>query len=450
MVQEPESPEYQGARRIVERLAQDGYTALLAGGCVRDLLLGEEPKDYDIATDARPETVESLFTRTRAIGKSFGVILVILDGCTYEVATFRSESNYADGRHPDRVSFTGPRKDAQRRDFTINGMFWNPLEDRVLDFVGGREDLENEVVRTIGDAEERFREDHLRLIRAVRFTARLGFSLAPATANSIKHLCGLINDVAAERLLQELKIILTDRHPADALRLMDELGLLTQIFPELEDARGCEQPKNYHPEGDVFVHTMLAVEKLGSYPDFELALATLLHDIGKPEASRRHGHMQFNRHSKIGEEIAADVCDRLRLSNSEKARVCWLVRRHMYFRDARKMKDSTLKKLFAKPGFDQLAGIYRADALASWGNLDAYHYVMDKRDSLTQEKIEPPKLIDGNDLIERGYQPGPSFRKILSKVRDSQLEGEVENRQQALKYAEKVASDIGAPRRDAG
>lgn len=448
MVTEPDSPEYAGARRIVERLAQAGHRALLAGGCVRDVLLGNQPKDYDVATDARPETVEALFQRTRAVGRQFGVVMVQGGGYDYEVATFRSESAYTDGRHPDRVSFTGPEEDARRRDFTINGMFWDPLQDRVLDYVGGRKDLQRGVVRTIGDPDERFREDHLRLIRAVRFASRFEFRIEERTARAIRKLSHLIGEVAAERLQQELRAILTDKHPAEALRTMDELGLLKRILPEIEDTKGCEQPENYHPEGDVFVHTVLTVEKLGAHPDFELALAALLHDIGKPEASRRAGRKQFHRHSKIGEQMAAEVCDRLRLSNDEKERVCWLVRRHMYIRDARKMKDSTLKKLFATPGFDQLAELYKADALASWGNLDAYHYVMDRKESLTPEKIQPPKLIDGNDLLELGYAPGPPFGEILDRVRDSQLDGEISTRQEALDLARRTAESIGAPRRE--
>jgi len=450
MVTAPDSEEFRGARHIVERLAQRGYTALLAGGCVRDLLLDEEPKDYDVATDARPETVEALFSSTRAVGKSFGVILVLLDGCDYEVATFRSESGYADGRHPDRVSFTGPEKDAQRRDFTINGMFWNPLEDRVLDFVGGREDLENEIVRTIGDPEDRFREDHLRLIRAVRFASRLGFSLDSETGHAIKRLHELINDVAAERLLEELKIILTDRHPAEALRLMDDLGLLTEIFPEIEDTKGCEQPENYHPEGDVFVHTLLAVDKLGRHPNFELTLGTLLHDVGKPEAARREGPCNFRNHTKIGERMARRVCERLRLSNRQTERVCWLVRWHLYFKDAKNMKDSTLKRLFAKDGFEQLAELHRADSLASWANLELYNYVLQKRDEIPEESIEPPRLVTGDDLIERGYEPGPAFSEILSEVRESQLEGDISTREEALELAESVAERVGAPRQKSG
>ena len=438
--------EYDRAVRIVKALDRSGHRALLAGGCVRDMLLGTKPKDYDIATDARPEQVEQFFEKPVEVGRQFGVIKVLLDGEEYEVATFRSESGYADGRHPGEVEFCSAEKDARRRDFTINGMFWDPLEDELLDYVEGRKDLERGVVRTIGRPRDRFREDHLRLVRAVRFAARLGFKLEADTRRALEELAPLLLEVAPERLKQELEMMLTDRHPAHALKLMDETGLLARVFPELEDARDCPQPNNYHPEGDVLVHTLLAVDKLDPKPDFELALATLLHDIGKPEAARREGECNFRGHTKIGEEMAREVCDRLKLSNDETERVCWLVRWHLYFKDARNMKDSTLKRLFAKDGFEHLAELHRADSLASWASLELYNYVLEKRDRMPEESIEPPRLITGDDLIARGYEPGPAFGHILDEVRESQLEGDISSREEALELAEQVAGRIGAPR----
>ena len=441
MMPRPTDQLYRGAEQIVHRLRQAGHEAFLAGGCVRDLLRGVSPQDYDVATSAPPEQVAALFPETRDVGKQFGVCLVILDGHPYEVATFRTDSVYSDGRHPDSVTYSGPEEDARRRDFTINGMFWDPAEDRVLDFVGGRQDLEGRLVRAIGDPETRFREDHLRLLRAVRFAARLGFAIEERTRRAMESLAPLSGAVSAERLQDELRVILTDRAPAGALRLMDELGMLRAVFPELEEARGCQQPENYHPEGDVFVHSILTVEKLGPHPDFVLALAALLHDIGKPAASRRAGPKRFPEHSEIGRRITYEVCRRLRLSNDETERICWLVDRHMYFKDAPRMKESTLKQLFAAPGFDQLAELHRADALASWGNLECYDYVMEKRRSTPPEEVEPPPLVTGHDLIAMGYEPGPLFGKVLAAVREAQLDGAVRTREEALDLARTKAQE---------
>ena len=439
MVRKPTSALYKGAEEIVLRLRAAGHQALLVGGCVRYLLRGEEPQDYDVATSAPPEEVAALFPTTREVGRQFGVCLVVLDGHPYEVATFRRDWGYADGRHPDGVTFSGPEEDARRRDFTINGMFWDPVGDGVLDFVGGREDLDRRLIRAIGDPEKRFREDHLRLLRAVRFAARLGFVIEERTRQAMEELADLAVKVSAERLQEELRVILTDRDPAAALRLMDEMGMLSIVFPELEDARGCEQPENYHPEGDVFVHTILTVEKLGPRPDFVLALAALLHDIGKPEASRRAGPKRFTEHSSIGREMTYEVCRRLRLSNDETERICWLVSRHMYFKDARNMRESTLKALFASPGFEQLAALHKADALASWGNLEGYEYVMERRRTMPPEEAAPPRLVTGDDLVEMGYAPGPLFGEVLAAVREAQLDGQVRTRDEALALARKMA-----------
>lgn len=442
MLRKPTDSKYRGAEAIVRRLRSAGHQALLAGGCVRDLLRAEEPQDYDVATSAHPDQVEELFDRTRDVGKQFGVCLVVLDGCPYQVATFRREWGYSDGRHPDGVAFSGPQEDARRRDFTINGMFWDPLEDRLLDSVGGRADLEQGLIRAIGDPMERFGEDHLRLLRAIRFAARLGFSIEEKTRHALQSLAHLCAEASAERLQDELRIILTDRDPAAAIRLMDELGMLCVLFPELEDTKGCEQPENYHPEGDVFVHTILTVEKLGPHPDFRLAVAALLHDVGKPEASRLAGPKRFPEHCKIGREMAWRVCRRFRISNEETERICWLIDRHLYFKDARKMKESTLKRLFAEPGFDQLAEIHRADALASWGNLEDYEYVIERRRTMPPEEVHPPPLISGHDLIEMGYEPGQLFGKVLDQVRDAQLDGAIATPEEARVLARKLADQL--------
>jgi poly(A) polymerase len=284
-------------------------------------------------------------------------------------------------------------------------------------------------------------------MRAVRFAARYGLRIEPETSLALRELASLVQDIAPERVEQELRIMLTGTDPALALRMMDELGILREILPELEEGKGCEQPENYHPEGDVFIHSILTVEKLGPRPDFALAMAALLHDVGKPEASRRSEPKRFPDHERIGRDMARAICRRFRLPRDETDRICWLVHRHMYFKDARRMKQSTLKRLFGEPGFEQLARLCRADALASWGNLDDYHYVLEKRRSIPPESIDPPPLINGRDLIERGYKPGPAFRRILDAVREMQLQGELSTRQGALGEAERLAREIDAPTR---
>ncbi len=440
-MQKPEDSDYLLAERLVRELQGAGHRALLAGGCVRDMLRGERPSDYDIATDASPEQVKALFVEVNEVGKQFGVCRVRADGLWFEVATFRREWGYSDGRHPDGVAFCGPEEDAARRDFTVNAMFYDPVRDDLLDHFGGVADLRAGILRAVGDAEERFREDHLRLLRAVRFAARLEFRIEARTREAIRSLAHTVANVAPERLQQELRIILTDRAPADPLRLMDDLGMLCVIFPEFSDMKGCEQPANYHPEGDVFVHTILTVEKLGPHPDFETAMAALLHDVGKPEASKESEEMAFPEHSRIGSEMARSICERLRISNAETDRICWLVDRHLYFKDAPNMRESTLKKLFAEPGFEQLAAIHRADALASWGNLETYNYVMKRREEMPEEEAKPPRLVTGYDLIEMGYEPGPMFSDVLEQVRDAQLEGNVADRPDARRLARRLAEE---------
>ncbi len=351
MIHTPTDPHYRGAERVVRRLQRAGHQAVLAGGCVRDLLRGERPQDYDVATSARPPQVEALFEQSETVGRRFGVCQVHLDGRVYEVATFRREWGYSDGRHPDGVEFCEAEEDARRRDFTVNAMFYDPVAEELTDYVGGQADLQAGLLRAVGEPEARFREDHLRLVRAVRFAVRLGFEIEPATRAAIERLAPLTVQVSAERLSEELRLILTGPRPAEALRLMDALGMLRHVFPELETAKGCQQPPNYHPEGDVFVHSLLALEKLPPDADFELALAALFHDVGKPEAARNaEDAMLFPNHWDIGACLAEGVCRRLKLSRHQTERVCWLVRRHMYFMDAPRMKESTLKRLFAEPG----------------------------------------------------------------------------------------------------
>ncbi len=446
MLPRPKSASFRKSLHVVRKLQRNGYDAVFAGGCVRDLIIDNVPRDYDIATNAHPDEVEALFSHTRAVGRQFGVVLVIRGDESTEVATFRAEGPYSDGRRPDKVQFSGLEEDAHRRDFTINAMYWDPVKGQLIDRTGGQADIRDRVIRAVGDPAHRFKEDHLRLIRAIRFAARLDFALEMNTQKALQDHAHLITNVAPERIQQELRVILTDRDPASALRLMDETGMLKRVFPELAATKGCEQPDNYHPEGDVFVHSILSVEKLGPYPDFVVAMAALLHDIGKPPANEERDDLRFPQHERIGEELVRDVCDRLRLPTREKERIAWLTKRHMYFKDAREMNDSTLKQLFSEPGFEQLCELVRADSLASWGQLDNLEYVLQKREEVREEEINPPRLVTGDDLIDMNYEPGPSFSTILETVREKQLNGEITNREAALREARRIAEQIEAPK----
>jgi poly(A) polymerase len=435
-IQKPDSTDFARARRVVERLREAGHEALLAGGCVRDLLLGRAPKDYDVATSARPNDVAGLFDRVLMVGRQFGVCLVLLDGGACEVATFRRDAEYSDGRHPDGVEFCDVEEDARRRDFTINALYWDAAGGEVLDFVGGCDDLERGVLRAVGVAQERFTEDHLRLLRAVRFASRLRLRVEEETRRALCQMAPLCVQVSAERLGQEMRFILTDERPAVGLRLLDDFGMLAHVLPEVAATKGCEQPPNYHPEGDVFVHSLLAVEKLGPRPEFTLALATLLHDIGKPRSTEeRSERAWFPNHDRYGAELAEDVCRRLCTTREERERICWLIARHHYFMNARGMRLSTLKRLFAEPGFDQLAAVHRADALASCGIGADYEYIMTSRSEIKPETVAPEPLLTGRDLIALGMAPGPEIGRVLGLVRDAQLDGLISDHDGAVAFA---------------
>jgi len=446
-IKDPESVEFARARCVVDRLRAAGHEALFAGGCVRDLLLGRRPKDYDVATSARPDDVDQLFDRVLMVGRQFGVCLVLLDGGHCEVATFRRDAEYSDGRHPDGVEFCDVEEDARRRDFTINALYWDAVGGEVLDFVGGCDDLERGVLRAVGTPEDRFTEDHLRLLRAVRFAARLRLDVEESTRRALCAMAPLCVQVSAERLGQEMRFILTDERPAVGLRLMDELGMLAHVLPEVDATKGCEQPANYHPEGDVFVHSLLAVEKLGAHPEFTLALAMLLHDIGKPRAAlERSERAWFPNHDRYGAEMAEEVCRRLRTTREERERISWLVGRHHYFMNARGMRMSTLKRLFAEPGFEQLAAVHRADALASCGVGTDYEYIMAHRSQIEPEALAPEPLLTGRDLLALGMAPGPEIGRVLGLLRDAQLDGLVADRDGALAFARECLEADGQGR----
>jgi len=439
------------ATSIVQTLRQQGFQAFLVGGCVRDLLLGREPKDYDVATNATPAQVMNIFPETYAVGAQFGVVLVPtpeydatrgispdFSSKTHavEVATFRSDIGYSDGRHPDEVRFSDdPRADVARRDFTINGMLLDPVSGEVLDFVGGRKDLEAGIIRTIGDPEQRFAEDKLRMLRAVRFASRFEYKIEPATFAAMRKLAEQIQVVSRERVRDELTRMLTEGHARRAFLLLDESGLLKHVLPEISAMKGVEQPPEFHPEGDVFVHTLLLLDNLPNPCPLTLAWGALLHDVGKPPTFRvAPDRIRFDNHVEVGVKMAEEICRRLRFSNDETEQILALVDNHMRFGHATRMKESTLKRFLRMPGFAEHLALHRADCLASHRNLSTYEFIQQKRSEIPAEKMRPSPLLTGDDLIAQGHVPGPKFRKILSAVEDAQLEGRLPSRDAALEF----------------
>ena len=439
------------ATSIVQKLRQQGFQAYLVGGCVRDLLLGREAKDYDVATNATPEQVMGIFPETYAVGAQFGVVLVPTphdrqseggaDGIpsksyAVEVATFRSDIGYSDGRHPDEVRFSrDPREDVARRDFTINGMLLDPMSGEVLDFVGGRLDLEAGIIRTIGSPEQRFGEDKLRMLRAVRFAARFEYTIEPATFAAMQKLAQQIQVVSRERVRDEITRMLTEGHARRAFLLLDKSGLLKPVLPEIAAMKGVQQPPEFHPEGDVFVHTLLLLDNLPTPCPLTLAWGALLHDVGKPPTFRvAPDRIRFDGHVEVGVKMAEEICRRLRFANDETAQILALVDNHMRFGDATRMKESTLKKFLRMPGFDEHLALHRADCMASHRNLSTYEFVRQKRSEIPEEKMRPVPLVTGDDLIAEGHVPGPKFREILNAVEDGQLEGRLLSRDSALEF----------------
>jgi poly(A) polymerase len=427
---------------------------------VRDLLLGRSPADYDVATSATPDEVMRIFPETYAVGARFGVVLVPLKVLGngderghvlsripghIEVATFRSDGAYLDGRHPDSVRYTtSARHDVERRDFTINGLLLDPLSEHpntphgeLLDYVEGQRDLERGIVRTIGQPEQRFAEDKLRMLRAVRFAARFGYVIEAETASAIRRLASDIHQVSCERIRDELSKMLTEGHAQRAFQLLDETGLLRQVLPEITRMKGVEQPPQYHPEGDVFVHTLLLLNGLPAGASLTLAWGALLHDVGKPATFRRApDRIRFDGHVEIGVRMADDLLQRLRFSNRDREQILALVENHMRFADVRKMKDSTFKRFVRLPDFDEHLALHRLDCLASHANLELYDYTRERRAAIPADAIHPPALINGHDLIAAGFHPGPRFAEILSAVEDAQLEGTIATRDEAMGFAE--------------
>ncbi len=480
----------QSAVEIVRTLRERGHQAYLVGGCVRDLLLGREPADYDVATDATPDQVMRIFPQTWAVGAQFGVVLVPVTATGYgrraekpapgtglrapagprdaepegasaisgpgetratlpavvrsaepvavvEVATFRSDGLYTDGRHPDEVTYSrDPREDVQRRDFTINGLLLDPLDhERVLDYVGGQADLRAGVIRTIGAPERRFAEDKLRMLRAVRFAARFGYRIDAATFDAIRRLAPQIAQVSRERVRDELTKMLTEGHARRAFELLDQSGLLREVLPEIGKMKGVAQPPQFHPEGDVWVHTLLCLDKLPQPCPRTLAWGTLLHDVGKPPTFRvAPDRIRFDGHVEVGVRMAEEICRRLRFSNDDTEQIAALVANHMRFADAPQMKQSTLKRFMRLPRFKEHLELHKIDCLSSHGDLGLYEFVREKLAETPPEQIRPRPLITGDDLIALGYRPGPRFKEILAAVEDAQLEGVLADREEALGF----------------
>jgi poly(A) polymerase len=480
-----ETRQFDAALKVVADLRAAGHEAYLAGGCVRDLLLGREPKDCDVATSATPDVVLKLFKRTFAVGAHFGVVLVA-DGdeegyVTTEVATFRSDGAYSDGRHPDAVRYTASvEEDVRRRDFTINGLLLDPdrllpqglkpdsfvelnvraeartlqggakgnhpggaagnmgnvedLRSAVIDYVGGLADLDAGVVRAIGRPEARFEEDRLRMLRGVRFAARFGFEIEAGMAGAMRRLAAKIKAVSRERVRDELTKMLTEGRARRAFELLDQTGLLAEVLPEVARMKGVEQPAQFHPEGDVWVHTLGLLDQLGAGCPLTLAWGALLHDVGKPPTFRRApDRIRFDGHVEVGVAMGAEICRRFRFSNDETRQILSLVENHMRFADAARMKASTLKRFFRLEGFEEHLALHRMDCLAGSGNLEHWEFVRERWESMPEEAVRPRPLITGRELIAAGYRPGAAFKEMLRAVEDAQLEGLIQTADEALR-----------------
>jgi poly(A) polymerase len=500
--------QFEAASKIVHELRRAGYEAYFAGGCVRDLLLGRQPTDYDVATSATPDIVLAMFDRTFAVGAHFGVVLVATTcggaatcgaaatcsgaeaACaaegpceergyvTTEVATFRSDGAYSDGRHPDAVRYTtSAEEDVKRRDFTINGLLLDPMEgtvfspylpdssgtgasapegasapasfqhlrSNVLDFVGGLSDLDAGIVRAIGSPAERFEEDRLRMLRAVRFAARYDFNLEAQTRSAIRRLSGKIQAVSRERIRDELTKMLTEGRARRAFELLDETGLLAEVLPEVIKMKGIEQPAQYHPEGDVWVHTLGLLAQLEAGCSPTLAWGALLHDVGKPSTFRcAPDRIRFDGHVEVGVAIAADILRRFRFSISDTRQILALVENHMRFADAERMKASTLKRFFRLEAFEEHLALHRMDCLAASGNLDHWNFVRNRWQTMPEETVRPRPMLTGRELIAAGYAPGPAFKQMLRTVEDAQLEGVISTSEEAMQLIRERFPAVGS------
>jgi len=427
------------ARKVIACLRENGHIAYFAGGCVRDMVRGLTPKDYDIVTDARPEAVQTLFERTFAVGAHFGVIVVLENSFQFEVATFRSDDAYIDGRHPSAVHFSSPEEDAQRRDFTINGMFYDPVAEQVIDLVGGQADITAKWVRAIGEPAKRFAEDRLRMLRAVRFATALDYQIDNQTWEALVANAPSINQISAERIRDELVRIFLSPNRVRGWDLLDSSGLMRAILPELEAMKGVLQPEQFHPEGDVFVHTRLMLQLLPKQVSVPLVFAVLFHDVAKPVTATvdKTGRIRFNEHDRIGAQMTEAIMRRLRFSGAEIEATVEMVRQHMVFKDAPNMRVAKLKRFMARPTFEDELELHRVDCESSHRILDNYEFLLRKREEFANEPIIPPPLVRGDDLIALGLKPGPRFGEILEAVETRQLEGTLRTRDEALNWVKR-------------
>jgi poly(A) polymerase len=433
------------AEQICSVLGGAGYQAYLVGGCVRDILLGREPADYDVATDATPDRVEEIFPNSLTVGAQFGVVVVIAESSEennlqVEVATFRSDVGYSDGRHPDAVLYTkSTEEDVKRRDFTINGLLLDPKTNEVLDYVGGRDDLDAGIIRAIGQPEARFREDKLRMLRAVRFAARFGYTIEPEAFRAIQRLAPEVVQVSAERLRDELTKLLTEGSARRGFEWLDETRLLPELLPEIAGMKGVEQPPQFHPEGDVWIHTRMMLEGLKPGCSHTLAWGVLLHDVGKPPTfappSGPHGRIRFDRHVEVGTRMAEEICRRLRFSNADTEQIAALVANHLRFKDVPQMKLATLKRFARLDRFEEHLELHRLDCMCSHRNLENYEFMRRFLAETPQEQVHPDRLLTGEDLISLGLRPGPKFKEILDRAEDAQLDGKIATHEEALRWA---------------
>jgi poly(A) polymerase len=433
------------AEQICSTLRAAGYQAYLVGGCVRDILLHREPADYDVATNATPERVEQIFPNSLTVGAQYGVVVVTTEThegarVQVEVATFRSDVGYSDGRHPDAVVYAkSAEEDVKRRDFTINGLLLDPQTNEVLDYVGGRDDLRSGIIRAIGQPEQRFREDKLRMLRAVRFAARFGYTIEPETLRAIQKLAPEIAQVSAERVRDELTKLLTEGAARRGFELLDETGLLPQVLPEISRMKGVEQPPQFHPEGDVWIHTRMMLEGLNAGCSPTLAWGVLLHDVGKPPTfappTGPNGRIRFDRHVEVGTRMAEEICGRLRFSNADTEQVSALVANHLRFKDVPQMKPATLKRFARLDRFDEHLELHRLDCMSSHRNLENYEFMRRFLAETPPEEVHPARLLTGDDLISLGLRPGPRFKEILDTAEDAQLDGKIATHDDALRWA---------------
>lgn len=434
--------EYELAKKVVKKLQDSDYIAYFAGGAVRDVIAKfDGNNDIDIATEARPDEIKTLFDNVHGVGASFGVMLVVENGVPFEVATFREDGEYSNGRHPDKIHFSTAQKDAQRRDFTINGMFLDPITDEVYDYVGGKEDLKNKIIRTIGSPDERFSEDYLRMLRAIRFAVRFDFTIESKTWDSIKKHCRNINKISAERIFTELNKMLTGKNPSKAIRMLLDTGLLKEILPEVVDMVGVEQPAEFHKH-DVFDHTMEVLDNIGDNPTDVLAWSALLHDVGKPATQTFEDRIRFNNHHKKSAEITKEIFKRLRASNSLTEQVVACVENHMHFIEVQNMRVAKLKKFLSRPNIEDELNLHKADCAASHGSDENYVFLKEKLKEFEKEGTKPTPFLHGKDLIDLGLKPGRYFREILNKAYDMQLENELISRENAINWLKDNLDDI--------